>query len=195
MVGLPLRRVLFTQPVKNLPVFQENQVGYLSLKSGLPRVAEKSKVEVPNEVLYGFTNLPGQTLQPFSTVQDDHPFCIWCETTNAKALTDSLSEMVKQHNKVNALPRLAKGLNAFEKLLKKSHEANQKKYASTVWEAPELTPFLERMSKHDYVLKSFSLHAIQFHKRQYEDFDSCPGDRSSEAGRRHGDNGDSEVAA
>ena len=195
MVGLPLKRVLFTQPVKNLPVPQGNQVGYLPLKAGLPRVAEKCEVEVPDEVLYGFANLPGQTLQPFSTVQGDHPFIEWCGATNATTLTDRLSEMVKQHNKANALPRLAKGLNAFEKVLRKSYEANQNKYASTPWEAPALTPFLERMSKHDYVLRSFSLHKTQFYRRQYEDFDSCPGDRSPEAVRRHGDTGDSDAAA
>lgn len=194
MVGLPLKRVLFTQPVKNLPVPQGNQVGYLLLKSGLPRVAEKGKVEVPNEVLYGFANLPGQTLQTFSTVQGDHPFNEWCKATNTQALTARLSEMVKQHNKINALPRLAKGLDAFEKVLKNSHEANQKKYASSAWKAPALTPFLERMSKHDYVLKSFPLRFTKYYKRQYEDFDAYPGDRSAEAGRRHGDSGDSDKA-
>lgn len=193
MVGLPLKRVLFTQPVKNLPIPKDDQVGYLPLTSAPPRIADKSNGEGPNEVLYGFANLPGQALKPFSTVQGDHPFSKWCETTSVTALTDRLSEMVKRHNKANSIPRLAKGLNAFEVVLKKSHLENQKKFASSIWPAPAFTPFLKRMAKHDYVLQSFSLHDTQFYKRQYEDFDSYPGDRSP-VERRHGDSGDSDTA-
>jgi len=195
MVGLPLKRVLFTQPVKNLPEPQGNQVGYLSLESGLARVAEKNEVEVPNEVLYGFANLPGKTLQPFSTVQGDHPFIEWCATTNAKALKDRLSALVKQHNRLNAMPAITLGRKTFEALLNRSRVTSEIEESEVHYGPQEKTEFEKRRSKHDYVLNPWELKNPKFYNKKSEDFYSCPGDRSPKAGRRHGDNGDSDKAS
>jgi hypothetical protein len=171
MIGLPLQRVIFTQDLIKLPAATANEVAYLSLKLGEMKLRKEDEEPADNEVLCDFTG----ALNQFLTLDGEHPFITWCQSTDATALTDQLTEMVKLHNKTNALPRLATGQNVFEALLKKSDAANKEKYGPTDWEVP-LPSFLKRMSKNDYVLQSLSLHEVRYHNRLFQNFNSSPGD-------------------
>ena len=192
LTALPLMRVLFTQELKNFPVPHGGQVGYLPLKAGQPRVAKESNEEVPNEVLYGFADSV-LTLQPFSTLQLNHPFSVWCQTTNATALTDCLAEMIRVHNEAIAMPLLVQRHSAFKAQCKKLHDEFPEKFASSPWKPPPLKPFVKRMFEHEKVLDAFTSRSIKSYSPEYENFASLPGDRSRKAGR-HGDIGDSDSA-
>ena len=162
LTALPLIRVLFTQELKNFPMPHCDQVGYLPLKSGPPRVVQESNDEIPNEVTYGFAD-SGLTLQPFSTLPLDHPFSVWCKTTNATALTDRLAEMIQAHNEATALPPLDKRHIAFKAECKKLHDEFPEKFTSSPWKPPPPTSFanvclnMRRFSMHSHhVASSFT---------------------------------------
>lgn len=163
LTALPLRQVLFTQELKNFPMPKGDQVGYLSLKSGVPKVGEKSVNEVPDEVLYGFAD-SGLTLQSFSMLQLDHPFSVWCQTTNATALTDRLAEMIRVHNEAIALPCLVKRHIGFKAECKKLHDEFPEKFASSPWKPLPPTPFAKRMFEHEKILDAFSSRSIKSYR-------------------------------
>ena len=175
LTALPLMQVLFTQELKNFPIPKGDQVGYLPLKAGEPRVGKESVNEVPDEVLYGFAD-SGLTLQPFSTLQLDHPFSVWCKTTNATALTDRLAEMIRIHNEAIAMPLLVQRHSAFKAQCKKLHDKYPEKFASSPWKPPPLKPFVKRMFEYEKALKTFKSRNIKSYRRQWEDFKFSPGD-------------------
>jgi len=172
MVGLPLQRVLLTQ---NLMDFQpvENGQSFLSLTTGEVVTRKRQEEAGDNEVLCSFGSKA-----PYKMLKGNHPFITWCSTTNATKLTADLSELAKRHNIATALPRLEVARQVFESLLKKSYDAAEARHTSSMWSTP-LPRFLERMLKHEYALRDFSLHEVRFYKRRYERFTQHPGDFAS----------------
>ena len=175
LTALPLMQVLFTQEFKNFPIPKGDQVGYLPLKAGAPRVGKESVNEVPDEVVYGFAD-SGLTIQPFSMLQLDHPFSGLCQTTNATALTDRLAEMIRVHNEAIALPCLDKRHIGFKAECKKLHDEFPEKFTSSPWKPPPPTLFARRMFDHEKVLKSFESQKIKSYRPTYATFASLHGD-------------------
>lgn len=172
MVGLPLEQIFLTQ---NLMDFQPvtDKSTFLSLSEGKVIFRNLSDEGGDNEVLCSV----GSKL-PYRMLEGDHPFIDWCSKTNAAKLTADLSDLVKRHNKANALPRLETARAALDTLLGKFHDAAEKRRGLSRWnkkEVPE-TPFETRLKKHDYALDPYTLHEVRFFRRQYENFKKIPGD-------------------
>ena len=176
MVGLPLQSVLFTHDLMGFSG-PKSGVALLSLTSGEVTVRKQREDADDNEVLCNYgTKLPGQ-ISPYSTLTGEHPFIEWCGTTNATALTATLSELVKRHNKATALPRLESAQQALDSLLKKFHEAAEARHARSQWTTTvPPSPFQIRLMKHDYALERLPLREVRFHKWTYEDYKKFPGD-------------------
>ena len=177
MIGLPLRRVLLTQGLIDLTPPAIDTVAFLSLEK--KEVIWKKRDAAPddNEVLCSSPGKPGKQADRYVTIQGAHPFNDWCGTTNATELTNALSDLVKQHNKNTALPRLDMARQAFEALLVKSYASIKEKAESSPWPVPD-TRFMQRMTRHGYALHELTLHEVRFYKRRYENFITCPGDCS-----------------
>lgn len=181
MVGLPLKRVLLTQDLVEVPLISTEKVALLSLSLGRLTLRKKNEAVADNEVLLSFGQKAQKDVAPYETVAGAHPFIEWCGTTTATALTADLSELVNRHNKQHALPRLRTARRAFERLLQKSHDAAVQAKGGSSWSRKISSPFLEQMQKHDYALNDLSLHDVRYCKRRYINFLSFPGDCSSVA--------------
>lgn len=170
MVGLPIQQVLFTQKIMDFAP-KAGKVAYLSLAAGDMIHRGRKEEAGDNELPCSF-----ESKRPYRTMAGEHPFITWCGGTNAKELASYLSDLVKQHNKVVALPHLEKARMVLESLMRRSYDHGQARHGSSPF-AMSMPPFLQRMMKHDYVLNDFTLHEVRFYKRLYEDFFAFPGDR------------------
>lgn len=187
MIGLPLQRVLLTQDLIGIPPIATDEVALLSLSLGQVVVRKKEEDADVNEVPLSMGYRPREKVLPYSTLNGEHPFIDWCQTTTATGLTADLSDFANRHNKQQALPRLKLARIAFEALLQKSHDAAERAKGGSKWNREITSPFLEKMQKHSYALSELTLHEVRYCKRQFEDFESCPGDCTSVAelpGRR-----------
>lgn len=181
MVGLPLKRILLTQDLVEVPPIKIGKVALLSLSLGQLTLRKKNEDVADNEVPLSFGGKARTDVAPYGTVDGEHPFIEWCGTTSATALTADLSELVNRHNKEHALPRLKSARSAFEKLLQKSHDAAVQAKGASLWSREISSPFLEQMQKHDYALNDLTLHEVRYCKRRYSEFLSFPGDCPSVA--------------
>ncbi len=170
MVGLPIQQVLFTQKIMDIAP-EAGKVAYLSLSAGKTLLRGRKEEAGDNELLCSF-----DSKRTYRTVSGEHPFLAWCENTNATEVASVLSDMVKQHNKSVALPRLEKARQTLESMMRRSHDQAQLRHGSSPFAMP-IPAFLQRMIRHDYVLNDFSLHKVRFYKRPFEDFFAFPGDR------------------
>lgn len=192
MVGLPLKQVLFTQKIVDF-VPRDGALAYLSLTSRkLIQRGHEDEAGV-NEVLCSYclnhpkqkNGMPQQSLLPYTTFGKEHSFSVWCEDTNAEELAWYLSGLVKQHNKVVALPRLESARSILESRWSESLAAAKVRHGPSRF-AMRLPPFLLWMKKQEYALKEVSadalrfhktLHEVRFHKRPFEKYFAYPGDR------------------
>lgn len=170
MIGLPIQQVLFTQKIVDFEP-GAGKVAYLSLSTGEMLFRGRKEVAGDNELLCRF-----DSKHPYRTLGSEHPFIAWCESTNATELTTYLSDLVKRHNKVVALPRLERAREVLEVMLTRSDISAKARHGASRFTVP--TPeFHQRIMKHDYVLNDFTLREVRFFKREYEDFFAFPGDR------------------
>jgi hypothetical protein len=175
MVGLPLQRVLLTQKLMNFQPARGKAL-FLSLTELGKVTARERQDEIDNnEVLCSFASE-----HPYRTLDGKHPFIDWCGTTNATKLTADLSDLIKRHNNVTALPHLDTAQQVLDALLKKSSDTVDARRGTSTWGVPP-TPFEARLMKHDYALERFSLRDVRYFKRPYEDFKVYPGDSATVA--------------
>lgn len=179
MIGLPLQRVLLTQDLVKIPPIATDEVALLSLSLGQVIVRKKKVDAEANEVPLSFGQRPSKKVLQYSTLGGEHPFIDWCQTKTATELTANLSGLANCHNKEQALPRLKIARIAFEALLQKSHDAAARAKGESKWNREITSPFLEKMQKHSYALRELTLHEVRYCKRQFGEFQSCPGDCTS----------------
>lgn len=176
MVGLPLQKVMFTHDLMGFSQ-PTSGVALLSLTSGTLTVKKRAEDADVNEVVCSYGATLRDQIVAYSTLDGEHPFNEWCETTNATLLTATLSEVVKRHNKAIALPRLETAHQILDSLLEKFHDAAEARRGSSQWNAAvPPSAFQIRLMKHDYAVERFSPREINFYKRTYENFKKFPGD-------------------
>ena len=172
MVGLPLRRVLLTQ---NLMDFEpvRGKASLLSLTALGKVTAREWRDEIDeNEVLCSFGSAT-----PYQTLEGNHPFVVWCETSDAAKLTARLSDLVKRHYVKTVLARLETAQRVLDFLLTKAHNSIETRRGDSRWKGDMPPSALEaRLKKHDYALERYSLREVRFYRRQYEKFNEYPGD-------------------
>lgn len=187
MIGLPLQRVMLTQELIKIPPIATDEVALLSLSLGQVIVRKKKVDADASEVPLSLGQRPPKKVLQYSTLDGEHPFIDWCQTTTATELTANLSDLANRHNKKQAWPRLKIARKAFEALLQRSHDAAERAKGESKWNSEITSPFLEKMQKHYYALSELTRHEVIYCKRQFGDFQSCPGDGTSVAelpGRR-----------
>lgn len=110
MVGLPLQRVMLTQILFAQTSAPSSHVAHRKgndLRLPMKFRAEVSEAEDKfadgDKAPFVFSTIAKTSQQQvdwFSTFEGDHPFITYCKSTDAKALTEKLSDMVNQHNRL-----------------------------------------------------------------------------------------------
>ena len=188
MVGLPIKQMLLTQRLLELPKVSKNEAIFLGLGDGSLMSRSKEAAAPENALPCEYAAIAGQELPRLLALNNVHPFSVLCHTTNATTLTDFLTDLVRSHNLANAIPRLKAGRTQFQKLIGDSYNKGENNRGWTR-HSILLTPFLQEITRHSYLEPEMSLHEVRFFRRAYEDFNEAPGDRSY-TDRRHGDTGD-----
>ena len=190
MVGLPIKRLLLTQPLLMTPIASENEAVYLSLENG-------SLEKLLNNITPPVNALPVVLVEKLQAVvgalaepAGGESMVAWCQGTNATALTDLLSKWVRMHNSSNALERLQVARARYDLLYGES----KKRWAmkNNGWNVA-MPPLMQQRTKHGYLDARMSIHEVRFYKREYERFRFEPGVRLKQGGL-HGDSGDIDTA-
>jgi hypothetical protein len=223
LVGLPIKQLLLTQPLLELPETKENEVVYLGLDDGSLAAKDSKALPSVNTVPIASAlvdaddpdTLELTPLDGLDTVQ------AWCGGSNAARLAERLEKLVRDHNQDPDLTmRVKMARKQLERLFDESHKrmtSSSSEYTSadlstnrgdtsadgakpkrrgkrySVKERPE-TPFIKRYGNHLY-LEPEERRSLRrlLARRTFEDFRNAVSDMPKRADAL-GDSGDTATA-
>jgi len=176
MVGLPIQQVQLTQQwFPSWPPTPNAEQVYLSLSEQRLVVRPRGDPPGDNELPCSFAVEPGQQAVACRLLSTLPPFADWFAGIHPATLVRELSDMVNLHNKTNTLSRLEQARQRLDELITLSQQRLDVKGMN--WRSKHrLTPFQERVIRHDYLGEARPLKDVRFCDRDCLRFLDFPGD-------------------
>lgn len=206
LVGLPIKQLLLTQPLLELPGTKENEQVYLGLDDGSLAVIDSKDEPLGNRLPIApvLTSRKAPDVYEFTSLDGLESIQRWCGQTNAARMAERLDRVVRDHNRAPELQlRVKKARKQLERLFEESyermmsgrgkappsdstegaqetsqdeHQAKKRGKLYGVKAIPQ-TPFIKRYGVLYYLEPKDRLALQKEHgRRSFEDFRFAPGD-------------------